>query len=137
MGTVNAEITFLNNGDLVRASDGTIKHEQVRTATVTAVADTGAMYPVITEELREKLGLGIEKVSTAHIANGKQVPCQVTGAVRIQWKDRFTVSPVIVIPGAKRILLGVLALEAMDLMINPVTQELIGAHGDKEEFLAL
>jgi hypothetical protein len=30
-----------------------------------------------------------------------------------------------------------MALEGMDLMVNPITQEVVGAHGDVEEVLAL
>jgi hypothetical protein len=36
-----------------------------------------------------------------------------------------------VVPGAKKILLGAIPLEGLDLMVNPVTQELVGAHGDQ------
>ena len=35
------------------------------------------------------------------------------------------------------LLFGALPMEAMDLMVNPVTQEVVGAHGDREEYLAL
>ena len=42
-----------------------------------------------------------------------------------------------VIPGAEAVLLGAIALEGMDLMVNPVTRELAGAHGDTEEYMAL
>ena len=42
-----------------------------------------------------------------------------------------------IIPGAKKVLFGALPMEAMDLMVNPVTQEVVGVHGDKEEFFAL
>lgn len=137
MGTVNAEIKFINSDDLAFARNGTIKPEEVRTVTVTAVADTGAMYPVITEELCEKLGLAIKEEGKAHIANGQSIPCKITEPIEIRWKDRFATSNAIIIPGAKKILLGVLALEAMDLIVDPVKQELVGANGDKPEFLAL
>lgn len=137
MGTVHAEIKLVNINDLAYADIGHIKSDQVRTATVTAVADTGAMYPVITEELYQKLGLGKEKDATVHIADGKTINTFLTKPVRIEWKDRLTVLHTVVIPGAKKVLLGVLALEAMDLMVDPTTQQLVGAHGDKEEFLAL
>ena len=137
MGTVNTEITLKNSGDLVRAFDGNIKPEDIRTATVTAVADTGSMYLVITEDLRQKLGLKVTQEKTAHIANGQQVACQITDAVEILWENRKTVLPAMVIPGAKKVLLGALPLEAMDLMVDPVNQKVVGIHGDKEEFLAL
>ena len=42
---------------------------------------------------------------------------------------------VMVIPGAERILLGAIPLEGMDLMVNPVSQELAGVHGDEVLFM--
>jgi len=137
MGIVHTEITLKNLYDNRDAQKGNIKPEDVRTETVTAVADTGSMYLVITEELRQKLGLEIKEERTAHIANGQQVNCQITDSVEVHWKDRETAVPAMVIPGAKKILFGALPMEAMDLIVNPVTQEVVGAHGDRVEFLAL
>ena len=42
-----------------------------------------------------------------------------------------------VIPGAESVLLGAIALEGMDLMVNPIDRELVGVHGKTEEYLAL
>jgi len=134
---VHAEITLTNSLDNGLAGKGYIKTEDIRTVTVTAVADTGSMHLVITEELRQKLGLGVKEEKTAHVANGQQVKCHITEGVEVQWKDRTTIVPALVIPGAKKVLFGAIPMEAMDLMVNPVTQEVIGAHGDKEEFYAL
>ena len=61
----------------------------------------------------------------------------MTDSVKIHWKNRFTIVPAMVIPGAEKVLFGAIPLEAMDLMVNPVTQEVAGVHGDKEEHLAL
>jgi clan AA aspartic protease len=137
MGMVYTEITLKNSHDEAFVKQGYIKPEEVRTATVMAIADTGSMYLVITEELRQQLGLEIKGEKTANIANGQRVTCPITDAVEVRWKDRFMFIPAMIIPGAKKVLLGALALEGMDLMVNPVTQEVVGAHGDVEEVLAL
>ena len=126
MGTVHAEITLKN-----------VKDESIAPETVTAVVDTGAMSLVITEELRQKLGLTVVGERTAHIANGQRVTCKRTDAVEIKWRDRETVIPALVIPGAEKVLLGAIPLEDMDLMVNPVTQELVGVHGDNVEYMVL
>ena len=55
----------------------------------------------------------------------------------IKYRLRETTVPAMVIPGAKTILFGAIPLEALDLMVNPVTQEVVGVHGDNEEFMAL
>jgi len=137
MGTVHAEITLKNAKDEGKALDGLIKEEDVRAATVQAVVDTGAMSLVITEELCQKLGLAVKGEKVARIANGQRVSCKVTEAVEIHWKNRTSTLSAVVIPGAADVLLGTLPLEDMDLMVNPVSQELVGVHGDVEEFIAL
>ena len=137
MGIVHAEIILKNLYDGEKAGEGRIKPEEIRTAAVTAVVDTGSLNLVITEELRQKLGLAVKDEKIAHIANGQRVSCKVTDAVEVHWKNRSTVVPALVIPGAEKILLGAIPLEGMDLMVNPVNQELVGVHGDDVEFLAL
>ena len=137
MGTVHAEITLKNTSDSLNFDRGSIKEEDVRSVTVTAIVDTGAMNLVITEELCEKLGLGIKGERTAYIANGQRVPCKITEPVDIHWKNRITSQRAVVIPGAGKVLLGAIPLEDMDLIVNPGTQELVGAHGDVVETFVL
>ena len=137
MGIVQAEITLKNLYDEGKAREGHIKTEDIRTATVTAVVDTGSLNLVITEELRQKLGLEVKGEKIAHIANGQRVNCKVTDAVEVRWKNRDTIVPALVIPGAEQILLGAIPLEGMDLMVNPISQELAGIHGEEVEFLTL
>jgi clan AA aspartic protease len=134
MGMVRTEIILKNVYDEKKVDEGSIKPEAVRSVTVTAVADTGAMYLVINEELREKLGLSVIEKRMANTANGQRVQCNMTEPVFVYWKERRTSCSAAVIPGAKYILLGAIPLEGMDLMVNPVTQELEGAHGDEVVF---
>ncbi|MCL1812554.1 MAG: clan AA aspartic protease [Treponema sp.] len=131
MGNVHATITLKNVGDIRYAHDGYIKEEDIRSVTVNALVDTGAMTICITEEIRQKLGLEIVETRFARIANGERVTCQITEPVEILWKNRHTTCKSVVIPGAQIILLGVIPLEDMDLTVNPVGQELVGANGDE------
>jgi len=137
MGMVNTEITIKNLRDGIKAEIGTIKAEDIRTATVTAVVDTGSMYLVITEDLFKKLGLSVKEERIANTANGQKVPCMITESVEVEWKNRRTEVPAVVIPGAEKNLFGAIPMEAMDLIVCPRTQEVIGAHGDQIEILAL
>jgi predicted aspartyl protease len=137
MGMVYTEIMLKNVKDECFAQGGFIKPEDIRTAAVTAVVDSGSMNLVITEELRKALGLEISEEKFAHIANGQRLACKMTDAVKKKKKNRSTILQAMIIPGAQKILLGALALEGMDLMVNPVTQEVVGAHGDREEYYAL
>ena len=137
MGTVYAEITLSNAFDERRVLDGLIRKEELLSITITAIVDTGAASLVINEEICRKLGLGIKLQRTARVADGRRVFCKVTEPVEIHWKNRRTSCEAMVIPGAETVLLGAIALEGMDLMVNPVDLELVGVHGDMEEYMAL
>jgi clan AA aspartic protease len=130
MGHVFAEVTLKNVYDMGYARNGYIKEEEVRSLTVQALVDTGATRLCISEEMRQKLGLRIVGSMPIHIANGTSVTCQLTEPVELIWKDRFSAENAVIVPGSDVMLLGVIPLEALDLMVNPVTQELVGAHGD-------
>ena len=119
MGIVHTEITLKNVLDEGNARHGNIRPEDVRTETVTAIVDTGSLNLFITEELRQKLGLEIKGEKTAHIANGQRTICKMTEAVTVYWKDRDTVVPAMIIPGAEKVLLGAIPLEGMDLIDQP------------------
>ena len=132
MGTVHAKITLRNVRDVGFARGGYIKEEEVRSLTVDeAIVDTGAMTLCINEEMRQKLGLDIEFNRPVKVANGARVICQVTEPVDIAWKDRATTCKAYVVPGIEVTLLGVIPLEDLDLMVNPVARELVGIHGDE------
>ena len=137
MGAVYTEITLKNAFDVRDHERGHIKEEDIRSETVTALVDTGAMSLVITEALREKLGLSIKGEKPVVFANGQRTRCKVTEPVDIHWKNRDSSQRAVIIPGAEKILLGAIPLEDMDLMVNPVTQEVVGIHGDVMETMVM
>jgi len=136
MGNVFAEITLRNNGDLTKAREGSIVEKDIRTITLTALVDTGATTLVINEEVRQKLGLSIIDTRTANLAGDIKMECQITEPVQIIWKNRQVDINAMVLPGDK-ILLGVIPLEFMDLMVDPVRRELVGAHGEQNVILVM
>jgi clan AA aspartic protease len=131
MGTFREEITLENIKDCGLAEHGYIKESEVRTLKVDATPDTGAWTLVINEDVRQKLGLEIKETRNSTLADGKTSSYAITESVNIYWKNRFTALPAVVVPGAKEVLLGALPLEAMDLIVDPVRQQLAGAHGDE------
>jgi predicted aspartyl protease len=56
MGNVFAELTLKNGSDLVRFNDGHISDKDVRSVTVRALVDTGAVSLVINEDICQQLG---------------------------------------------------------------------------------
>jgi hypothetical protein len=83
------------------------------------------------ENTRQKLGFAIAETSESTLADGKTDTYGITEGVKIHWKNRSTVLPAVVIPDAKDVLPGVLPLDAMDLMVDPVNEQPVGVHGDQ------
>jgi clan AA aspartic protease len=130
MGTVYADITLRNAIDVGNVLRGTIQEHEVRQTAVNALVDTGAGTLVITEAVREQLGLHVTGLRNATLANNAKTALKVTEPVEIRWKNRDTTCRALVVSEGE-ILLGAIPLEDMDLIVNPVKQELAGAHGDE------
>ena len=130
MGNVFAEITLRNGGDMVLARSGYIPEQNIRSVAVTALVDTGAKTLVMGEGLREKLGLDITDSHTVTLAGGSKAPCGLTEPVELRWKDRAALVQAWVLPGEEQVLLGVIPLEAMALIVDPINQTLVGAYSD-------
>ena len=131
MGFVHADITLKNVKDIMKAEEGLIKEAEIRQKTVQAMVDTGARTLVISEAVRQHLGLEIKEERRATLANNAKVMCNYTEPVDIHWKNRSCSVRALVLPDTAEILLGAIPLEDMDLIIDPARQELTGAHGDE------
>jgi hypothetical protein len=131
---VYANITLKNGGDVTAARRGYIGADKVRELSVRAMVDTGTLTLVISEQVRLKLGLDLRGQQTV-----RSNPVPVTEPVEVSWKDRSMSCQALVTEdagwededddGEGAVLLGVLPLEGMDLMVNPVNRELADAHG--------
>ena len=131
MGEVREQITLMNGGDVISAGRGYLPEQEVRQMTAEVLVDTGSMRLVMDDETCKRLGLGIVKESMATLAGGVRQACKLTEPVMVRWKDRFSSLSAVVLPGKEEILLGVLPLEEMDLIVDPVHQRLTGAHGEE------
>ena len=131
MGIFMEEITLENVVDRGFANRGYINESEIRALKVEAMPDTGAWTLVINDDVRQKLGLTIESEAPSTLADGKTSNYPITEGVKIRWRNRSTVLPAVVVADAKKVLLGALPLEAMDLIVDPVRQTLAGAHGDE------
>jgi len=130
MSIIRTEITIKNAGDVADVERGYITDAQVRSLTVQALADTGAWTLVIDEDTCQKLGLKLRGPEPGVLADGSTIIYQITDGVEVYWKDRHTVCPALVVPGADEILFGALPMEGMDLIVHPRKEEVVGAHGD-------
>ena len=131
MGLVHTEITLKNGIDMIMAQKGLMPDHEIRQTTVNALVDSGAWTMVINDATREKLGLETTRTAPGTLADGTQAEYKLAGPLEISWKDRSVICEALVIPNADENLLGAIPLEAMDLTINPRTEEVTGAHGDQ------
>ncbi|MCL2196723.1 MAG: aspartyl protease family protein [Treponema sp.] len=131
MGLVYTEITLKNANDKMMAKKGYIKEEDIRSKTITAMVDTGAWTLVINEAVREELGLEILGKEPGDLADGQRVFLDMAGPLELWWKDRWFLMPALVAPNAKDILLGAIPLEALDLVVDPRNETLVGRHGEQ------
>ena len=126
MGIVNAEITLKNLFDKLKSQIGVIKEQDVRSITVTAMVDTGSWTLVINEAICEKLGLSKTGTGSGSLADGTMALYDMAGPLEIWWKDRKVTLDALVVPNTDEVLLGAIPLEAMDLIVDPRGEELIG-----------
>ena len=130
MGHVYADITLLNSVDVVLAKRGDLPKENIRKMEVNAMVDSGAMTLTITEEIAEQLGLEVQDRTEVTLADGSFRKCDFVGPVDVRFENRLISCNALVLPGADEILLGVIPLEGMDVLIDPVSQKLI-VHPDR------
>jgi clan AA aspartic protease len=92
---------------------------------VNALVDTGATFMCVTEEIALQLGFDITEVSRqmAALADGHQRKVPKIAPIEIAFENRTYVTEAVVLGNEP--LLGVIPLEAMDLMVDPRQQALI------------
>ena len=130
MGITYTEIKLQNAREVGNLQDGFI--EKAHEIMVNAVVDTGCTTAlVINEEICQRLNLKIMGSRGITVAGGARVVCKLTEPITIHWQNRFSICHAIVMSGENTVLLGVIPLEDMDLMVDPVNGKLVGIHGDE------
>ena len=92
---------------------------------VTALVDTGATFMCVTEEVAVQLGFDITEVrqQIVTLADGHQRKVPKIAPIEISYDGRTYVTEAVVIGNEP--LMGVIPLEAMDLIADPRQQRLI------------
>ena len=129
MSLVRTPITLKNAVDEANVASGLIKDTEVRQLTLKALVDTGAWTLVINEDIRQKLGLRITGIDSGTLADGTDSQYNVAGPLEIIWENRRTICEALVLPHAEEVLLGAIPMEALDLIVHPRTEKVVGAHG--------
>ncbi len=124
MGRTLEKVRVTNYGDILKADEGLIKEDKIRTIEVSAVADTGATFLCLPREVIEKLGLICRKPVTIVTANGK-AKRRIFAVAQIEIKDRVITMDVMENDEETPALIGYLVLEAMDFVVDPKSQAVI------------
>ena len=93
--------------------------------TVNALVDTGATFMSVTEEMALQLGFDTSEVAghVVTLADGRQIKVPRIAPIEIGFGNRSYVTEALVLGNEP--LMGVLPLEAMDLMVDPLRQQLV------------
>ena len=91
---------------------------------VRALVDTGATFMCVPEGLARQLGFDTSEVSeqVVHMADGRQVRVPKIAPIEIAFDGRTYVTEAVVLGDEP--LMGVLPMEAMDLIVDPHTRRL-------------
>lgn len=106
--------------------DLTLTHGyEANTVNVRALVDTGANNMVINSTVARALGFDIEEARTINVrlADGRRAKVPIVEPLRICWGD-YTCHAQAAVMDCEECLLGVVALQAMGLMVNPNTHTL-------------
>lgn len=92
---------------------------------VNALVDTGAPFMCVTGEEALQLGFDINEVArhVVTLADGRQIKVPRIAPIEIEFGNRSYVTEALVLGNEP--LMGVLPLEAMDLMVDPLGQQLL------------
>jgi clan AA aspartic protease len=125
MGIVYANITLTN--PLLEKS-----------VNVRVMVDTGTTHMIVTADVARELGFDLEEMSTYSltVADSRRVRCPRIQPVQIRFDDRTYLTEAAVL--GDECLMGVIPLEAMDLVVNPKLERVTPnpAHPDGPVFRA-
>jgi clan AA aspartic protease len=125
MGFVYAEIELISGVDVALAGMHHIGEEEIKRITVTALVDSGSYMLAINENIQEYLQLPVVDKRKAQLATGEIIECDIVSPIELRFKNRGTTCRAMVLPGDAEVLMGSIPLEDLDVLIDPLRQELI------------
>jgi clan AA aspartic protease len=134
MGKVLVTARIENVLGLLNVSQGLLKPEQVRSVEVSdAFVDTGASTLCLPKRFVAQLGLKPGQRRRARTTAGTTT-LQSYGLVRLTIQEREWNGDILEVPDNCPILVGLLPLEGLDFVVDPMGQRLIGnpEHGGED-----
>lgn len=125
MGFIHADLELVNHEDVMCARKYIIGEEEIKKMNINMLVDTGAFLTCINENIQEILQFPLVGTRKGQTADGRMIECPEVGGIILRFKNREHIVQGIVLPGDSEPLLGVLAMEALDVLVDPVSQQLI------------
>ena len=123
MGQVHVQVVLTNHRETVMAHLGHLPTAEVHRIEVEALVDTGAMRSVLPPAVADELGLLRLGRTVARYAAGRLEEVDITEGFYIALLGRQALEDAMVL--GDRVLLGVTALEKMDLLVDCPQQRVI------------
>lgn len=134
MGRVVVKAKIESLDDLYQVRRGSLSPEQVRAVEIEeALVDTGASTLSLPQNLLDRLGLRPTTTRAIRTATGPS-STTVYDVVRLSVQGRNCPVEVMALPDDCPVLIGQIALEMLDFVVDPKGQRLIGnpAHGGQQ-----
>ena len=125
MGFTYADIELVSTDDLALYRRGFMPEEGIKRMSVTALVDSGAFMLVINEQIKQQLDLPVLEEQTVRLADESEVKAEIVGPVEIRFENRATTVRAVMLAGSTEPLLGVIAMEGMDVVVDPKRQRLV------------
>jgi clan AA aspartic protease len=124
MGSVMTKLTLWNNSDLDKVAEGSMRLEDVRTAELDALVDTGATQLVLPIDVCRRLGLRAGRTVPVLLADGTDRQMTYYTSLHISILGRDMSCDALAAPEGTTALIGQIPLEALDLVVDPRSREL-------------
>ena len=118
MGEIVVDVELQNAEDRAMANKGILRETEIRRATVSAVADTGALMLALPEDVVERLGVEVVGSGTFAYADGRRGELAIAGPLTVHIGDRWTFARCVVVPPGADPLIGQLVMEELDLVAD-------------------
>ncbi len=124
MGLTYATVRLKNGTEKSLARLGQMPEANVSTIDVNFLVDTGAYNMAINQVIADQLGLIPFKEEMVTTATGELVLLPVVGPIWVEYLTRSGNHDAFVLSGNSEPLFGAIQLEALDLIVDPLKQEL-------------
>ncbi len=133
MGLIYADIELINAEHIGMARMNFMDIDDIKRIHINVLVDTGSYMLAINENIQQILQLPVVEKKPAQLANGQSIVCDVVAPVEVRFKNRRSTTSAIVLPGDSEPLLGAIPMEEMDVLIDPLRQELM-VHPDRPDY---